>query len=233
MYQTHDVLLAVDRNMLVVLMLSGLALVGNYIYWIENLRLGFRDRRYSMPVGCLLFFLPHDATFVAMHSHWFDDIGHWFPKLWWYGLCVTVMMELTFLILLLRHGRKELAPETTQARFAAIILLGLALATVAWLTVKSVMNDELFLVIFGVTIFWCTPFNFALMAQRKSAVGQSVLAWVGFLMMPLFYWPATWLLSDGFHSLQWNALGMATVVGGTANLAYVRFLNRQNCAPGI
>ena len=160
-----------------------------------------------------------------MHSHWFNDIDHWFPKLWWYGLCVTVIMELTFLLMLLRHGRKELAPETTQAKFTALIFLGLAVATIAWLVVKSVMHDELFLVIFGVTIFWCTPFNFALMAQRKSAVGQSLIAWTGFLMMPLFYWPATWLMSDGFHSALWNALGVATFAGGIANLIYVRKLN--------
>jgi hypothetical protein len=227
MYETQEVLKAVDRDTVAVMALSSLALIGNYIYWIENLRLGFRAGRYSMPVGCLLFFLPHDATFIAMHGHWFNDINHWFPKLWWYGLCVTVIMELTFLIMLLRHGRKELAPEITQEKFTFLVLFGLTLTTIAWLTVKSVMNDELFLLIFGVTIFWCTPFNFALMAQRKSAVGQSTLAWIGFLMMPVFYWPATWLMSDGFHSLLWNALGLATVAGGVANLVYVRQLNQK------
>jgi len=224
LYQTSAVLQAVDRHALLVLSLSGVALIGNYIYWIENLRLGFRDRTYSMPVGSLLFFLPHDATFVAMYGHWFHDIDHWFPKLWWCGLCVTVGMELTFLVMLLKYGRRELAPKISQDLFTAIILFGFALVTIGWLMVKSVMQDELFLIIFGITILWCAPFNFALMAQRGSSVGQSTLAWIGYLLMPLFYWPATWLLAPCFREPLWNAVGAAAIAGGVANLVFIQFL---------
>lgn len=227
MYDTQTVLQTVDGNWPLVLPLCALSLIGNYIYWIENLRLGFRDRRYSMPVGCLFFFLPHDVTFLALYAHWFHTLDHWFPQLWWYGLCVTVGMELTFLVMLLKYGRQELAPRTTQGLFTTLILLGLALCTIAWLVVKQAMDDELFLIIFGVTIFWCAPFNLALMAQRQSAVGQSQRAWIGFLMMPLFYYPATVLLSPGFRSPLWLALGAATIVGGLVNLAYLRALNRR------
>lgn len=225
-YETQNVLQAVDRNPLPILALCALALVGNYILWSENLRLGFRDKTYSMPVGCLLFFLPHDATFVAMHSHWFHDIGHWFPQLWWYGLCVTVCMEIAFLVMLLMYGRKELAPRATQTQFVGLVLLGLVLCSIAWLVVKSSMDDEFFLVIFGVTVFWCTPFNLVLMARRQSGVGQSQLAWLGFLMMPVFYWPATMMLSPGFRQPLWIALGVATVVGGIVNLIVLRSLTR-------
>jgi hypothetical protein len=232
-YETSAVLDAVDQHTLQILGLCALALVGNYIFWIENLRLGFRNQTYSMPVGCLLFFLPHDATFVAMYSHWFHDIDHWFPKLWWFGLCVTVGMELTFLFMLLKYGRKELAPTASQKMFSAIILLGLILCTVAWLVVKSTMNDELFLIIFGVTIFWCAPFNLGLMMRRQSSVGQSQLAWFGYLLMPLFYWPATLMLSPGFHSPLWLALGIATVVGGIVNLACIRSLQRGLIHPAL
>jgi hypothetical protein len=209
------------------LILCAGALSGNYIYWFENLRLGFRDQRYSMPVGSLFFFLPHDATFVALRQHWFNGLHHWFPELWWAGLCVTVLLELVFLVMLLMFGRAELAPRLSQSQFTALILLGLALSTIAWLTVKSTMQDELFLIIFGVTIFWCAPFNFGLMAQRRSAVGHSRLAWTGYLLMPGFYWPATWLLAPCFHTALWNALGLAAIAGGIANLLFIRALQHE------
>jgi hypothetical protein len=227
MYQTAAVLQSVDQHTVLILSLCALALVGNYIFWIETLRLGFKHKTYSMPVACLMFFLPHDATFVAQYHHWFHDVHHWFPELWCYGLCVTVCMELAFLALLLKHGRAELAPNTSQAAFTALVCLGLAMCTIVWLVLKSAMQDELFLVIFGITIFWCAPFNLALMARRNAATGQSQLAWIGFLIMPVFYYPATFILSPGFLNPLWAALGAVTIIGGLMNLIFLRHLNRQ------
>jgi hypothetical protein len=232
MYQTAAVLQAVDAHTVIVLALCGISLVGNYVYWIENLRLGFRDKRYSMPVGSLFFFLPHDGTYVAMYPHWFHHIHHWFPELWWCGLCVTVCMELAFLTMLLMFGRKELAPAASQGQFTALILFGLVLCCIAWLVVKSTMQDELFLTIFGVTIFWCAPFTFALMARRGDPVGQSTLSWCGYILMTAAYWPATWILAPGFHSVLWNALGVACLAGGVANLWLIRKLNARRAVPG-
>lgn len=233
-YQTAAVLHAVDQHMVPILLLCGLALIGNYVLWIENLRLGFREKTYSMPIGCLFFFFPHDLTFVAMYPHWFHALDHWFPKLWWSGLCITACMELAFLVMLLKYGRRELAPRMSQAHFTAIVLLGLVLCSIAWLVVKSAMDDELFLVVFGVTVFWCAPFNMALMARRGSAIGQSELAWLGYQMMPLFYWPATMMLSPGFRDPLWIALGLAAVLGGAVNLSYLRRLkyNVLSTPPG-
>lgn len=231
MYQTADVLRMVDQHRTIILLLCAFALTGNYIFWIENLRLGFRHKTYSMPIGCLLFFLPHDATFVAMYAHWFHDINHWFPELWWFGLCVTVGMELAFLVMLLKYGRAEIAPQVSQTLFACMVLLGLAVCTVVWLVVKSVMEDDLFLIIFAVTIFWCAPFNLALMARRNATAGQSQLAWTGYLMMPIFYYPATFILSPGFRTPLWVALGAVTIIGGVMNIVYLRYLDNKAVRP--
>jgi hypothetical protein len=228
MYEPLQVFAAVDRNMLIILLLCALALLGNYILWFENLRLGFRHGVYTMPVGSLLFFLPHDVTFVLLFKKWFHEYDHWFPQLWWYGLCITVVMELVFLHMLLRFGRRELLPQFSPRTFVTIVLSLLALASIGWLVVKSVMDDELFLVIFGITVFWCAMFNLGLMARRRSAVGQSVPAWCGYLMMPLFYWPATFLIDPGFRSPLWIALGLAAVAAGVMNLAYLVHLNRRS-----
>jgi hypothetical protein len=136
-------------------------------------------------------------------------------------------MELAFLVMILQYGRAEIAPQASQTMFAAMVLLGLALCTVVWLAVKSVMEDDLFLIIFGVTIFWCAPFNLALMNRRNATIGQSQLAWTGYLMMPVFYYPATFILSPGFRTPLWAALGAVTIIGGVMNLIYLRYLNRS------
>lgn len=227
MYDADVLLAAVDANAVPVLSLCAVALVGNYIYWIQSLRAGWKHRVHTMPIGCVLFFLPHDATFVAYYGKWFVEYDHWFLKLWWCGLCVTVLMELAFLYLILKFARRALMPNVTDALFTAMILGGLAAVTVAWLVVKSSMNDEFFLIIFGITIFWCAPFTFGMMAVRNSAVGQLPSAWAGFLLMPLAYWPALFLLDEYFRSPLWLLLGAVTVAFGCVNIFYIGQLNRQ------
>ena len=228
MYDPNSVLQAVDENLVPVMSLCGIALVGNYIYWIENLRTGFKNGVHSMPIGCLFFFLPHDVTFLAYFHKWFYEYGHWFPKLWWAGLCVTVLMEFIFLYMILRYARKEIMPEISQLVFSVTILGGLAAVGVAWLVVKSAMNDEFFLIIFGITIFWCGPFTFAMMTLRKSAVGQPISAWLGYTLMPICYWSALTLLDPYFRSPLWVSLGIVAFSFGAVNLLYIRRLTTND-----
>lgn len=224
MYDPAGVLAAVDRQAPLVLGLCALSLAGNLILWGINLGIGFRERLYTMPLPCVTFFLVHDATFVLFYPKWFHEYGHWFVELWWAGLCVTVALELAFLWLLLRYGRRELLPEVSQPTYVGLVLGALLLTACAWAALKSAMQDDLFLVIFGITIFWCGAFNLALMARRRSAAGQTIPAWCGYLMMPAFYWPATFLLDPWFRSPAWMALGAATIVLGIANLVAIRAL---------
>lgn len=223
-YDTLEVLNAIDDHKVAVLALAGLALIGNYVYWITALRLGARDRVYPMPLVCITFFLVHDGTYVANFDLWFNEIDHWWPKLFWAGLVVTVGMELLFLRLFLRFGRQEVAPNLSQRAFVAVTIAAFAMAAAAWGVVKATMEDELYLTIFGVTIFWCAPFFLALTWRRQSTAGTSVVAWVGYLMMPLSYWPATMIMDDAFRSVLWIGLGFAAVAGGLANIALIRRL---------
>jgi len=228
MYDPQAVLNAVDNNLVPVISLCSIALIGNYIYWIQNLRVGFKHGVHTMPIGCLFFFLPHDVTYLLYFHKWFYEYTHWFPKLWWIGLCATVVMELIFLYMILMFARKELMPEISQKTFVIIVLSGLLTVTVAWLVIKSVMNDDLFLIIFGITIFWCGPFTFAMMTLRKSSIGQPMSAWLGYLLMPLCYWPALTMLDPYFISPLWLMLGVLTVGFGIANLCYIRVLEQRN-----
>lgn len=226
-YDTSEVLVRVDDHAVLVLALCALALIGNYIFWIENLRLGWRMQRYAMPLPCIAFFLAHDLTFVASYDLWFNEIDHWFPKLWWFGLVATCLMEVLFLAMFLRFGRQEVAPMLSRWAFGAAVLIALVGAATAWLVIKSAMDDQLYLTIFGFTVFWCGPWYFALTWRRQDPGGQTVLGWCGYLMMPVFYWPATMLLSEDFRSVLWIGLGVAAVLGGLINIACMRWLNAR------
>lgn len=231
-YDTDAVLAQVDRHTLVVLALCALALIGNYIFWIETLRLGWRHRVYAMPAPCIFFFLSHDLTFVASYRLWFGEIDHWFPQLWWYGLVVTCLMELGFLVMWLKFARPEVAPTLGPSAFAVATLAGLVATATAWLVIKSALDDQLYLTIFGFTVFFCGPWYMALTWRRQRAVDQSAAAWLGYLMMPIFYWPAIAILSPTFRGPLWIALGLATVAFGIANLLLVRKLREAGSITG-
>jgi hypothetical protein len=223
-YDPHAVLAQTDAHTAIVLALCALALIGNYIMWIENLRLGSRARLYPMPAVCILFFLSHDLTFVASYHTWFHEFDHWFPKLWWYGLILTCLMELAFLGLWLKFARTEVAPQLSRCTFTLATLAALAATTIAWLVIKSTMNDPLYLIIFGFTVFFCGPWYLALMWRRQSDAGQSIVGWLGYLMMPIFYWPATAILSPTFRSPLWIAFGVITALFGLANIGCIHYL---------
>lgn len=227
-YSTGEVLHNVDQHTGILIVLCALALVGNYLFWIENLRHGWRRETYTMPLPCIAFFLSHDLTFVASYDTWFHDIDHWFPKLWWFGLIASSLMEIAFLAMFLRFGRREIAPGLSQPVFVGATLVALAVTALAWLTIKSTMDDELYLTIFGFTVFWCGPWYLALTWRRQDPGGQTQLAWCAFLMMPIFYWPATMILSEDFRSVLWVGLGIATVLGGVANIACLRWLGGRS-----
>lgn len=233
MYDAAAVLAAVDRNAVPVLLIAGLALVGNAIFYFEALRLGFRERTYTMPLCGLYFFIPHDMTFVLLWEKWFVEYDHWFLKLFWIALVFTALAAWVFLFQFLRYGQRECMPQVSRVTFVVLVLGGLVLSTGVWLALKSVLNDELFLFAFGLTAFWCAPFGMALMLRRGTRKAQSTLMWLGYVAIPLFYWPATAIyLGPYFQSPTWLALGAAAVMWGVANIVLIQRLPQDRPAQG-
>lgn len=232
MYDPVAVLAAVDQNAVPVLLIAGLALIGNAIYYYEALRLGFRERIYAMPLSGLFFFIPHDMHYVLLWEKWFVEYDHWFLKLFWVALVFTALAAWVFLFQFLRYGQREWLPQVSRPMFVGLVLCGLLLSCGVWLALKAVLQDELFLFAFGLTAFWCAPFGMALMLRRGSRKGQSVLMWSGFLAIPLFYWPATAIyLGPYFQSPAWLALGAAAVIWGIANIVLLRWLPASIAMP--
>lgn len=215
MYDPIATLQAVDANAVAIIGLCVVALVFNYMYFGEAIRLGKLHRTFSVPVPVTLLFLPHDLTYLLQFDKWFYQYDHWFCKLWWVGLVFTASIEGVFFYQLLRYGREELFPRLSQRQYVATMLLGLLATAVAWLTIKQALSDDLFLFSFGWTLFWGAPFCLQMMLRRGNTRGQSRLMWVSYILMAIFYWAATAFMDPYFRSAGWLAvLALAVGFGG-------------------
>lgn len=212
MYDPHATLQIIDANRVPILLLCSLAMVGNYVWFAEAIRVARRDRSYAMPVAATYFFLVHDASFVAYYSKWFNEYGHWYCELFWVALVVTTLMEIVFLYQTLHYGRAELFPALSQSMFTTVILGGVAAVAVIWLLVKSALNDDLYILSFFFAISWYPPLGMALVLRRKSRQGQTPLMWASFTAMGLFSFLASWFFfGPVFQSWLWLGFWTATL----------------------
>ncbi|MET0545772.1 MAG: hypothetical protein ABWZ40_05645 [Caulobacterales bacterium] len=177
MYDTQRVLASIDRNMWSVLALCGMAMILNYTWFFAAVLRGFRDQTVPIPVFCTLFWLCGDGSMVLRYDHWFNDIGHWYVKLFWLALVFTVACELVFLYMTLRFGRKEMAPSLTQPQFVAVVLGGLVTMAIAWELIKSLMGDELYINYFHLANLVGPVTGAAMVLRRGTQAGTSTLIW--------------------------------------------------------
>jgi len=185
MYDTKLVLAAIDQNAPYILALCGLAMIFNYIYFIDAARLGFKDKVYPTSVFPTLFWLCGDGSVVLDYNLAFNVVNHWYMKLFWGALCLTVAFEILYLYMILRFGRKEIAPQMTQPRFVATVLGALVATFVAYNFIKSQMVDTLVIDYFCLANLAGPMFGLPLMVRRKTRAGTSPLIWFCYTMLVL------------------------------------------------
>ncbi|HEX5786106.1 MAG TPA: hypothetical protein VFY35_15360 [Burkholderiaceae bacterium] len=221
-YDVSTTLANIDANIPRLLIFGGLALICNFIYFGVGIFQGFKQKVVSMPICATLVFIPHDFLYLLMYDKWFNVYDHWFSKLFWVGLIVTNVQEMLYLYLTVRYGRKEYTPQLSQGAYTALLLLGLAGTTVAWLVLKTVLADELWLFTFGWTVWFCIPFVIPMMLRRQSSIGQSLWSWVAYIGMTVCYWVAVWPLAPFFQSTLWLLLGAVVVLWALAVIFTLR-----------
>jgi hypothetical protein len=219
-YDVAATLALMDAGIARLAMFGGLALVFNLLYFGAALYGGFKHKTYTVPLCGTLLFIPHDLLYVTMFDKWFHTYDHWFPKLFWFGLIATNLIEFGFLYQVLKWGREELMPQASQRTFQGVVLLGLVGTSVAWLCIKQVLADELWLFTFGFTVWLAVAFVIPLMLRRNSSAGQSMFLWLSFIGMTLSYWATVWPLDPFFRSPAWLGVGVV-IICWTAATIYV------------
>lgn len=179
---------AIDRNTAIIFVLAGAAMLGNYVWFISALKVAKEHRAYSLPMFCTFFWLAHDSSFVFKYDDWFHKWGHWFPKLFWALLILTVLFELAYVAQIIKYGRAELAPWIGQAAFTAGVVVMAGAVMVFWYWLKHIMDDPVYLGIFALTISSYPPAAIIGMLHRRSRRGMTMTMCGGFLAMTVCYY---------------------------------------------
>jgi len=196
-YEIQPVLAALDANRWRVIGLCGLAMACNYTWFFAAVRQGLRDRVVPIPVFCTLFWLVGDASMVLRYELWFHEIDHWYVKLFWLALVLTVICELVFLRLTLRFGRKEYAPTLSQAQFTVLVLAGVVTMGIAWEAIKRWIGDPLYVNYFHLANVAGPAFAAPMVLRRGTRAGTSPLIWGAYTAMVASWFTATALWFGG------------------------------------
>lgn len=223
MYDPEVLLAGVDDRLVPFLVLSAISFVGLIVWYYEAVRVGERDRAYSMPVVITFVWLAHDATLVLHFPDWFGgQYDHWLTQLYWVAMVCTTLTEVFFVVQLMRFGRDELAPFLSPVAYRAAVVACLGGVWIIWLVLKSFINDPLFQVTFGLTAAMYPPCGMALLLRRRSRRGQSVGQWAGFTVAPAFWFLASIVaFGPAFRAWEWIAVGVVTTVWGAVTTVLV------------
>jgi hypothetical protein len=215
MYETHELLAAIDAHRLPVLLLCAFAMLGNYTFFLEAYRVSRREKIFTIPIFCTMFWFAHDLSFVYRFDIWWHQIDHWYVKAFWFALVLTVTFEAIYLRQVVRYGGRELLPDATQKQWAMLVAAGVVGAIVCWEAVKYVFDDQVYAGSFGIANLSYVLMGTALAVRRRSMYGQTPIIWIGYLML-VVGWSSANILYFGpaFRAPQWLALHAACLIGG-------------------
>ena len=184
MYDPHQVLQALDANKVGVIAFCGLAMIFNYIWFVQAVRQGFKDQVYPIPMFSTLFWLCGDGTGVLRHDMYFVQYHHWYLELFWYALIFTVTFEIIFIVMTLKFGKKELTPRWRSQDFYLLFAGGAVIFGLSWAYILTALPDDLNIIYFNLANM-AGPIAMAMLILRRggSTAGTSTAIWVNYTLM--------------------------------------------------
>ncbi len=211
-YEATAALAAIDENVVWILAFFAIAAVATFVYLVQSFKLARAHEAYSSALPAVGWFAVHDLHFVFLYELWFDVYDHWWVKAWWVALVFTTLIEFALVGMIIKYGRKELAPWASQKAFFGLVALGTVAIGVIWLLVKASIADPLWLISFPITAFWAVPFSTALMLRRNSQRGQSITLPICSVFIVGAFQGALWLIDPFFRSpffLMFTTMGIS------------------------
>lgn len=214
-YDPHQVLRAISDNAVGVVAIGGLSIVAMFVFFIEAVRSGNRDRVYPMALWMTALWFPHDWSYLFHFHDWFGGSqSHWFMQLFWVAIIVTALAETTYAIQTIRYARQQLSPGYSQLGHTIRVIGVLLAGMVSWGLVKGALDDHLYLLSFMGTLLWGAPSGHAMLSRFPDGRGQAQSTWIAYSVMAVCYSIASiaWFGGGFFHSWQYVGICLASCI---------------------
>lgn len=224
-YDPVGVIDTTDDRLFLILVVAGFASVGGFMQYFGALRVGERDRSYSIPLVTNLWNVAHDVTFLISFSAWYDgDYDFWLTKLLWVGMIVWTALEAVVISQILRHSRSDLFGDVTilQAFGIYAVLQAFVFGIFWWF--QDVTDDPLAYYGIMTTVIMASAFNIPMMKSRGSRRGVSEVTLWGYVVLSVAFWPWMMLSDDYFRDPLFFLLAVGNIAVSAAAIPYYRSL---------
>lgn len=230
-YEVQDVVANIDSNIGLFLVFGLIGMACNWALLYECVRLGFRDKTFSVALFSTYFWTAHDIFFISLFHFWFQDVGFWVWKLFWVNICGSVLFEVIFYYQMIKYGLDEIFPGLSKKTAIALLFGGQIVACIIFGFVKMMMGgDPMFMGLMSLTIVACPIFSIGLALRRGSSKGQSVRLNVIYIVMICGIWPAWAIAHPVFRGPLFILLGFSTILWCLANIYVLKKLDRKSVA---
>lgn len=232
-YDPRATLEVFDNNWVGILALCGLAMAFNYTWFVLAALRGARDQAYPIPLFSTLFWLCGDGTGILRYDLYFHVYAHWYLKLFWCALLLTVTFEILFLYQTFKYGRRELALQMNRFAFGAMLLFAAITFATVWNYLLGALSDDLNVIYFNLANMAGPIAGASMILRRRSIAGTSSLIWIFYVLM-LVSWYGAQVLYFGapFRQLPSLLFFAVNITGAVALALYVRSVERRNAAGG-
>ncbi len=224
-YKVDQVLTTIQNSTFLVLLACSVIFFSYYVYCIEAIRLGFRDKTHAIPLFGNMYYFAHDLVFLSLFRRWFFEIDHWFFRAFWFGILVFSGLECIVHYQTLRYSHREIMPRLSFRQYVFVyVSMQIAIGISFWFIYFRIA-DQLYLISIASSIVVSVVCMPSFLLSRKSRKGQSLLlasslitgtAGHFFLVLPL--------MSPYFISLPYMAVGIITTITG---VVYLILLSRS------
>lgn len=212
---TYNGLLALQNHETyawIVLPFCAISFAGAYMQYFGAIRNGYRDRTYSIPLGCNLWFFAHDTTYVAMGWHWFHDVGHWLVKAFWVALLVFACCEMIVLSQVVRFSGNDLFPGLTRLQILGVLAASQAGFYVLFWWFHDLARDPIYLICFTTTVVLTPVLTIPMMLRRGSRRGFSRFMLTGYVLLAVGFYPWVFCVEEYFRQPLFIGLGVANIL---------------------